>query len=210
MKEFFWKHDVLLKLIFLAAIVFFAFNLFVINVYLFFPQPESLRIPIVGGIKERDCGKACRATIEEIVSSAILTLSARLTSQQTTQIKTGQLLTFIPLGGSGSTKQRDWVDVPTAQVALDIGDYKNPVEVRWEAFLRVDQGQGIVFVRLFDVTHGIGVQGSEIQTQNSSFTQIESGQLSFWSGKNTYRVQIKSLIGYEAFFDSGRVKIVTK
>jgi len=39
-------------------------------------------------------------------------------------------------------------------------------------------------------------------------TQVISGGLSFWAGNNLYRVQLKSLNGFEVTFGSGRIKII--
>ena len=68
---------------------------------------------------------------------------------------------------------------------------------------------GTAYARLYDVTHNIAVNGSEVKIENKdTSTQVVSGALSFWAGKNQYRVQIKSLNSFEVTFGSGRVKIV--
>lgn len=60
------------------------------------------------------------------------------------------------------------------------------------------------------MTHGIGVQGSNIEATSEAFIRVLSDPLAFWHGKNLYRIQIKSLNGYETSIDSGRIKIVLK
>jgi len=173
--------------------------------------------PLVSsGASSDACGLVCQQTIEEKVSQAISTISGKETIKETkvvekTSGKTSQpQVVYIPLGGGGSTVSTDWTDVGNAEVYFDLNDYPNLSEVRFEGFIKVLHGNGKAYARLYDVTHGIGVQGSNIETTGENFTMVGSDPLAFWRGKNLYRVQIKSLNGYEAFFDSGRIKIVLK
>lgn len=183
------------------------------------PQPVSNlnSAPATTITSEADtCGPVCQETIAQKVSEAIATISGKETVKETTVVeKTTETVSqptviYIPLGGGGSTTSRDWADVGNAEVYLDISDYPNLDRAYFEGFIRVKHGNGRAFARLYDVTHGIGVQGGEIYTDNENFTLIESGSLSFWQGKNLYRVQVKSLNGYEAFYDSGRIKLILK
>jgi len=162
------------------------------------------------------CGLICQQTIEEKIEEAIAGLPEKETVkettvvQQTTETVSQPTVVYIPLGGGGSTTSRDWADVGNPEVYLDISDYPNLDRAYFEGFVRVKHGNGRAFARLYDVTHGIGVQGGEIYTDNEDFTLAESGSLSFWQGKNLYRVQVKSLNGYEVFYDSGRIKLILK
>ncbi|SRR5258708_19170595 len=116
-------------------------------------------------------------------------------------------VTYLPLT-SGSTQSTDWVNVPGSQFTLNIGDYGSKAYTVWDANLRVDNANGQTFARLFDTTHSIAVNGSEISVTNvSDSTDVISGALSFWQGNNTYIVQLKSLNSSTAFMDSGRIKI---
>lgn len=180
-------------------------------------QPASTSTPITTITSEADtCGPVCQQTIDQKVAEAIASIPGTETVKETTVVqKTTETVSqptviYIPLGGGGSTTSRDWADVSNAEVYLDISDYPNLDRAYFEGFIRVKHGNGRAFARLYDVTHGIGVQGGEIYTDNESFTLVESGSLSFWQGKNLYRVQVKSLNGYEAFYDSGRIKLILK
>lgn len=116
-------------------------------------------------------------------------------------------ITYIPLLG-GSTQNTDWTNVTGSSFMLNISDYGSKAYAVWDANLRVDNSNGTTFVRIFDVTHGIVVNGSEISiTDTSTSTDIVSGSLQFWQGNNSYIVQIKSLNSSTAFMDSGRIKI---
>lgn len=160
------------------------------------------------------CDLNCQQAIDQKISQAIATLSAKkTTSQQAKPVaqKTSQpQVIYIPLGGSGSSASRDWADIGNAEVYFDLNDYPSLVEARFEGFISVKNGNGKTFARLYDATHSIGVQGSEIVSTSENFTMVISGPLSLWQGKNLYRVQVKSLNGYDANFDSGRIKLILK
>lgn len=164
-----------------------------------------------------NCGSICEQTINQKVAEAMATISAGKTltvAKETTVVKevagksTQPQVIYIPLGGGGSTTSQSWADVGNAEVYVNIDDYTNVDRIYFEGFIKVKHGNGKVFARLYDVTHGIGVQGGEISAGSEDYSLVESGSLSLWSGKNLYRVQIKSLNGYEAFYDSGRIKII--
>ena len=173
-------------------------------------SPSSSAVP-------EACETTCQQLIDEKISQAVATLSGKETTKETktvekttTQKASQPQVLYIPLGGGETTINRDWADVGNAEVYLDLNDYPNLDKAYFEGFIKVKHGNGKAFARLYDVTHSIGVQGSDIETASENFTLVESGSLNFWQGKNLYRVQVKSLNGYEAYIDSGRIKIILK
>lgn len=149
----------------------------------------------------QDCGSECKSEIKKAVSDAIATVAlVRQKSQQTS---------YISLDGTVSTTSTSWVDAAGIEVAFDLTqDYSKDVPVSWEASLKVAHGNGQAYARLFDVTHGIAVAGSEISTtNNSSYLRVNSGNLGLWVGRNVYRVQLKSLNSFEITYTGGRIRI---
>ncbi len=116
---------------------------------------------------------------------------------------------YVPLGGGGNTQATDWVDVPNDEVWLDFGsEFGSKAKAVFEGILRVDNANGTAYARLIDATHGIAVNGSEISLENNSqFSLSVSGNLTFWAGKNLYKVQIKSLNSSTIYLDSARIKV---
>lgn len=146
--------------------------------------------------------------IRELVSQLISTPSA--SPAVIIQKDEGEMATtFIPLGTTGTTVSQDWVNVEDALVFIDVkNDYGDSAYIEWEASLKVAHGNGQAFVRLWDDTNKIAVNGSELSTSgNASFQQVRSGRLIFWSGRNLYKVQIKSLNGFEVTYSAGRIKV---
>jgi hypothetical protein len=181
-------------------------------------QAEIIPTPSISSSSQTtgsaQCDFDCQQIINQKISQAIATLSANQSTSQSTKTNTQKSsqpqVVYIPLGGGGSSSSRDWADIGNAEVYLDLKDYPTLTEARFEGFLGVKNGNGKSFARLYDVTHSIGVQGSEIESTSEKFTMVISGTLSLWQGKNLYRVQVKSLNGYDANFDSGRIKLILK
>lgn len=130
--------------------------------------------------------------------------------QPTTKPK-ARSVSYVTIPGSGGgTVQTSWVDVAGSDFYFDTADYPGLVEVYLEANMNLVNGSGMAYVQLLDVTHGIGVQGSDVKTNSNSATMMTSGKISFWRGKNLIRVQVKSLTSEQAVFNSGRLRVVTE
>src|SRR3972149_5497028 len=156
------------------------------------------------------CGEECRQEIDRKVAEAIATISAvPKPASQVTSPSTKNQTVYIPLDGPVSTTSTSWIDIPGVEVSIDLAnDYSTNAKVSWEAALKVAYGNGQAFARLFDVTLGNAVDGSEISTTgNITSTNVSSGYMSLWSGRNLYRLQLKSLTSYDVTFSSGRIKV---
>ncbi len=162
------------------------------------------------------CGEDCKKQIEEIVKENTK-LVAEPSPKEVVKtvvitpipVATKTQIAYIPIAGSVTTTSSDWYDAPNTDFYLDIEkSYNKKHTATWNASLKVAHGNGTAFARLYDVTHGIAVNGSEVKlTGNSSLTQVFSNNLSFWSGNNLYRVQFKSLNTFEITFGGGQIKI---
>lgn len=156
-----------------------------------------------------DCGSECKSEIKKAVSDAIATVAAVPKTIIKTQSQKSQQTSYISLDGTVSTTSTSWVDAQGVEVAFDLAqDYSKEALVSWEASLKVAHGNGQAYARLFDVTHGIAVSGSEISTtNNSSYLRVNSNNLGLWAGRNVYRVQLKSLNSFEITYTGGRIRI---
>jgi len=164
-------------------------------------------------IQEVDvCGEDCKKEINDIVSKAISTVSGitkTIIQKDVPVVPAEKRTAYISFTGPITTTSMDWVDAAGTDTYIDLAfDYGKNTEVSWESFLSIADGNGRVFARLYDATHGIAVNGSEISTANAVQTPVTSGGLSFWAGRNLYKVQLKSLNSFVATFASGRIKIV--
>ncbi len=163
------------------------------------------------------CGEDCKKQIVEIINSnknseveAKSDENTKTTVTTSVPVVTKTQIAYIPISGTVTTTSSDWYDVPNTDFYLDIEkNYSKNYTANWSASLKVAHSNGTAYARLFDVTHGIAVNGSEVKlSDTSNSTQVFSGNLSFWSGNNLYRVQFKSLNTFEITFGGGQIKIV--
>lgn len=208
MNEFFWKHDAAIKFVLLLLFGFLALWVFVLskNLDLVF---DALNISTSSTqIKIDTCGENCQQAIDETVADAIATISALPRGSAQTLPTSKQQVTYVPLNGDFSTHKTSWSDVNNSDVSVDLAEYSKEPYIDWEATIKAVSGKAQV--RLFDVTHQIGVADSDLESTSSIFATVSSGNINLWQGKNLYRVQLKSLDGSEVFFGSGKIKIVSK
>lgn len=151
----------------------------------------------------------CQSRVEDIVDAAVKDLSKESNADVTVSTKEKQT-SYIPLISAeiGSTST-DWYTVDAAQVYIDLlNDYSSVAQVSWEVSLKVKHGNGQAFARLWDDTNKIAVVGSELTTQdNADYKYVSSGSLNLWNGRNLYKLQLKSLNGFEVTAANARIKI---
>ncbi len=161
------------------------------------------------------CGSECQKYIDNKVGQ----LASTPVSQSSPTVKPVYVaptrarvrtVTYVTIPGSGYSTSNDWQSIESTGFYFDTRDYPGLVEIYYEATMKLFNGNGSAYTRLFDVTNGVGVQGSEIQTTSQSDTLVASGKINFWSGKNLIKVQAKSLTADTSIFSSGRLRIVTE
>lgn len=171
-------------------------------------------LPAAG--KEDECGSECKAYVKEEIKTLKEELSAGpsaspkvvvVTPKPTARTKT-RTVTYLSIPGTGSSGSTDWTSLAGTEFYFNTGDYPGLSEIYFEATMKLYNGNGRAYVRLFDATNGIGVQGSDASTASQSDTIVESGKVTFWAGRNVIKVQAKSLTADTAVFTSGRLRIV--
>lgn len=131
------------------------------------------------------------------------------TTQTVTEKSTAKQTSYISMGDAYTSKSTDWVDVPGGGVYIDLAnDYSSTAAVTWSVSLKVANSNGQAFARIYDATNKIAVVGSELSTvNNADYSQVTSSDLALWRGKNLYKIQVKSLNGFEVTESGGRIKI---
>jgi hypothetical protein len=171
-----------------------------------------------GDFTDRTCGTLCERVIERKVAEALDSAVISPTSpnpampetKTTTTVVTKTGTYYIPLSGTGFTTNRDWTDIASTETVVDWSEYGGEHTVTWDAYAKVHQGNGKTMIRLYDKTNAVEVPGSNLETGSENTAHLVSSELTLWSGKNTYVVQVKSLTGYQAYFESGRIKVIVK
>ncbi len=119
-------------------------------------------------------------------------------------------ISYVPISGGFGKVAYDWTDVPASEFYFNKTDYDGLQEIKFESNMKLVNGNGMAYVRLFDVTHGVAVTGSQVETGNQDNTVVTSTALNFMDGKNLIRVQIKSLTADTTLFNSGRLVITSE
>ncbi|MBI5465539.1 hypothetical protein HY946_02925 [Candidatus Gottesmanbacteria bacterium] len=197
---------VLLFLIIVGNLIFLDLNFFSKK-----EQKETEKVfPVVKPVvkeekrEEREptsCSAVCLQAINEATASIKLPIIKTTPSPVVTKE------VFIPLG-SGSTKAISWVDLFGIEAYVDPSKYSKIKEANFEVALRIPTANGRAYARLYNVNDNHPVWGSEVWSEGQSGLMVRSGNISFNSGNKLYRVQMYSTMGYEAFLDNARIRIV--
>ncbi|OGM26104.1 hypothetical protein A2627_03625 [Candidatus Woesebacteria bacterium RIFCSPHIGHO2_01_FULL_39_28] len=188
------------------------------------------RVIVAGGsrvetkVTNNECGIECKKYIDEKLSQQLNMVNTQLrvslrpsetprpTLKPTTVLpqKKVRSVSYMAIPGSGSTLNNDWTSVSGSDFYFDISDYPGLKEVYFEVNIKLLNGNGAAFVRLYDATHGIAISESVLTTSSQTTSNLSSSLLNFWSGRNLIRIQVKSLTADTAVFESGRLRIVTE
>lgn len=137
-----------------------------------------------------------------------LELSGSKSTATTTTQSASKVSTYVfSLGKGGSTVKNDWTTVDNLDITIDPSDYSGYKSMQLEVEVKVKDGNGKVFARLFNSSDGTSVSQSEISSSAFDYTWVTSSTFNLSSGKKTFKIQLKSLTGYEAFVQSARIKV---
>jgi len=176
-------------------------NLGFVDYYLFVRSPTPPPAPIV------NCPAACpQPSISSPESPPPPSPTFSSPSPNSTQKST--TISYVPIPGDGSVLSSTWTDVSGTDFSFDPKDFAGFVEARLNANLRLFNGNGTAYLRLFDVTAGIEVWGSEIKATGQNFTFLTSSKLQLRPGNRQYRIQLKSETADTAVFNSGQLRLL--
>ena len=130
------------------------------------------------------------------------------TTSTTTTTSTAKYPLYIPIGTGGGSSAFDWTTINTSEVEIDPADYSGYTNMYLEVELKSYQGNGRAYARLINYTDSTGLAASEVSTTSENYTTVVSSGFKLGSGKKKYRLQLKTLTGYEASTQSVRIKVV--
>jgi hypothetical protein len=132
------------------------------------------------------------------------------TSTPTTKKTAVKSVSYIPIPGSGSTLETEWTTLSGTDFYISKGDYQGLTGVYFEANMKLVNGNGKGYLRIYDATHDVAVDGSTVETDSQTSVAVGSGSINLWDGYNKYQVQAKSLTADTTVFESGRLKVITQ
>jgi hypothetical protein len=192
---------------FLLAINVLVLNLFIIS---YSRSQQSTAATVVRPDSEStglECDSNCQdAIIERIKQSSSIPSPTEsiipVNAKQPTEHEW-----YVPLGSS-STQSRDWAELFGAEATIDTKNYTNIKQVLFEAYLSIPTANGKVWAKLYNVTGQHDVWSSEVSGETEKVTGKQA-KITLDLGRNLYRVQMKSSMGYQANLTNARIIIVT-
>jgi hypothetical protein len=205
------------KIVLVVLLLLVVINLGVIDYFVFFggnlknPDSKTTERAIVENKTDENLISRIDGLEKEIIDLKLASKSAvEKTSVVTVQNKKTSHVTYLPISGSLSQIAYDWVSVPGSQFNFNKASYSGLKEIKFESNMKLLNGNGMAFVRLFDKTHGVAVTKSQVQTANQNDTVITSEPINFMDGNNLIEVQIKSLTADSTVFNSGKLVITSE
>ncbi|KKR80209.1 MAG: hypothetical protein UU73_C0005G0035 [Candidatus Daviesbacteria bacterium GW2011_GWA1_41_61] len=114
---------------------------------------------------------------------------------------------YIPLGTGGASSALDWTAVDALQITLDPADYPGYKSMQLEVSLRVFQGNGKAYARIYNSDDKLALLPSEVSVTTESYSWVNSQGFILTSGKKIYKLQLKTNTGYEAGIQNARIKV---
>ena len=203
--------------------IFLILNLLVLNfafIYLYFNKSVPVSVPVSTETVSKSDN--LQQKIDQLKAD-LLDLQNKLASSSSTPLDVENSATagtktyptgapqtaYIPIPGSGSLLAYQWTSLPGTEFYFNPSDFLSMTTAYFEANLKLLNGNGLAFLRLFDLTAGIEIWGSDVQTDSQASTVIVSLPLTFRSGNHLICVQAKSLTADTTVFNSGRLKIIS-
>lgn len=151
---------------------------------------------------DRDC-------VEQVVDAklAALPTAAKTTTVAKPKVTSAPKTSFVNLA-SGTAAGTSWTGISGTELWLDTSLYAASVVGTWEGQLKIQDGNGLGYARLYDITNNRGVDGSEVQVSGTDTISFYSGNLALWRGQNQYRIEVRSTTGYPVTVSSARIKLV--
>lgn len=179
-------------------------NLVVIDYWLFV-RPQDVTPPVV------NCPSVCpQPTLSSQDTPTPTSTSTTAYSPTSSPVTKSTTYSYVPIPGDGSILSSTWTDVPGTDFEFDPKNFSGFVEARLNANLRLYNGNGTAYLRLFDVTAGIEVWGSEVKATGQNFTYLTSAKLQLRPGNRKYRIQLKSETADTAVFNSGQLRLLIR
>lgn len=150
------------------------------------------------------------------VESAVTDLKARVSALEksspppvaVTGVTSVKYPLYIPMGADGGPwTDQSWNTLGEYQVSINPDDYSGYSGMQLEVNFRLAVPGGTGSVRLYNVTDGVSVSLSEVDTTSTSYSLYTSGSFKLNSGTKTYTIQVQNTIGQNLYVQSARIKV---
>ncbi len=119
----------------------------------------------------------------------------------------GMKTLYIPIGTGGSSTSGSYESIGSQEAVINSGDYPGYKDMVLEVNMRIYQGNGTAYARLFNKTDGLAINGTDVSTGSQNFGLHSSSTFTLPGGSKTYTVQLKSNSSYSADLQSVRIRV---
>lgn len=161
--------------------------------------PSSTPIPIFSASDDPKLNFLKSQILDE-VDRRIATLSAQ-------DGGTAPKEAFVYFGNSGSTQSTTWSDMSGSDIKFNINNYPRAKAFYFQADLQTDAPDRTGYARIYDITHSLGVAGSDIAFSGLTANLKESASLNLAPGNLQLRIQLHSDLNVTTIYNP-RIKIV--
>ncbi len=202
-----------IQIVVVFILFFIAVNMLFLDIVVFSNTRPKESISVVTNTplvvsETTSCPTACQTMMSGYIDAHLASESSTIVVPQQNIIKSQSKEFYIPLG-VGTTRSNQYEELFGAEATIDSRNYGSIKQVTFEVFLRNPTGNGRVWAKLFNVTDKHDVWYSEVFMEGSSVTRKEA-VINVEPGNKLYRVMLKSSLGYDAYVDAARIKIVTQ
>jgi hypothetical protein len=186
-------------------------NILVLDYWIFFHKEETKTLEVkTEDIGNKESFNALNEKVLELESKISTVEPTKKIAPIIVSNKKTNHVSYVNISGGFGQIAYEWTDVPASQFYFNKADYLGLKEIKFESNMKLFNGNGKAFVRLFDVTHGVAVNGSQVETSSQNDVIVTSESINFMDGKNLIKVQIKSLTADSAVFNSGRLVVTSE
>lgn len=199
-----------LVVMFLLTVNVLALNLWVVSRFRSQPGAAATIQSNTAAVLSPPCDETCQQSIVEKLSQ--ITPTQTDIPEQRSPLGNPVQQTphewYVPIG-SGSTTSKEWVEISGAEVTIDTENYPAIKKVIFEVYLAIPTANGVVSAKLYNVTKQHDVWFSEVSAETEKI-QGRQATISLDSGRNLYRIKMKTTMGYQANLTNARLTIITE
>src|SRR5258708_2517917 len=144
------------------------------------------------------------------LETTVVDLQKQINSLKTTSGQNATALKaplYIPLGSGAASSSLSWETSDAVQVTIDPSQYPGYSSMQLEMGLRVYQGNGQAFARLYDVDDSQAIFNSDVNSANQDYTWVSSNSFRLPAGSEKYKLQLYTNTTYEASEQNARIKV---
>jgi hypothetical protein len=114
---------------------------------------------------------------------------------------------YIPLGTIGETGDQSYIWIEASEAIINPNEYDGYSSMQLQVSLKLTEQIGVVSARVFNQTDQQPVSNSEVSSKATDYVLLTSSGFKLPPGQKTYRLQVSSSLGNNAYIQNARIKV---